>query len=500
MIVLSMLVQIAAASIPAEKSLAASSNHIINGVQTKKDILRAWDAKGSDIPKIYGKFGVTRKDITQLTDKPNKTIKSNGSNYWSIGRNSLSGYSGIDSKFKKDEIAVNTGGPTVYMRPLRAWDTNVQYSTYAAFQGKNSTTGETFWILADCGNYTQNGKGKLPPPSLDVKKTIVGKKKVVRAGDTVKFRIEYRNTKPDSLAEGVKIVDKLQRNKFDVIAPKNAKIGKDDTLEQSVGNLAYTKQSHIYDIDVRVKSNLKGGTQICNAVKLTSDNAPTVNSGDISKTCVVVEVPEQPLPPPPDTPDTPGPPALSKTVKNITQNLSGDEAINSTVKPGDELEYSLITFNSQSTPAANFEISDFIGDILDYADLDNGFLAQQGGSFDDANKKVVWANQTLNAGEDNLKTFRVKIKNPIPSTNSPSTVSTGFDCVISNEYGNEISMNVECPILKSVETLPNTGPGTAVAISVGLTSFSGYFLARNNLLSKELLFILKNKYTSSGGV
>lgn len=509
MIILSMLVQIFALSFPAEKSLAASSNDIVEGgVKTKAELLQKWDNPRTQVAVIYKKFGVTRDDIARMPNKP-VTIKSNGSNYWSIGRHSLSGYADINSNYKRQEIAIKTEGPTVYMKPLKAWDTRVPYSTYKAFQGRNSTTGEKFWILIDCANYVQNGKGSPPPPQLEVKKTIVGKKSQVKAGDTVKFRIEYRNKKEDSLAEDVKIIDKLQRNKFEVVSPKNLPIGRDDTLEKNVGNLHYTKNSKILDITVRVKNNLKAGTKICNSVRLTAANAPAVSGGGAPKTCVEVVAPEQAKEkttvtttqteeePQEDIPETDIPPGLSKEVKNITQNLSGNEAINATVKAGDVIEYSLLTYNSKDSEINNYQIDDYIGDILEYADLDTAFLSQQGGTYNESTKSVVWANQKLTPKEDNVRVFRVKMKNPIPSTNTPTTASTAFDCKISNEYGNEVSMTVACPTLKTIETLPNTGPGTAIAITFGLTSFSGYFLARNRLVNKEL-FILRKNYASSG--
>jgi hypothetical protein len=512
MVILSLLVQGFAAAIPTEKSLAQSNNHIINGVKTKQDILRAWDSPGSDIPAIYGKFGITRKDIANLPNRPNAKIKSNASNFWSIGRQPLTGYSDVEQRYKNQDIAIKTDGPTVFLRPLRAWDTNVPYSTYEAFRGRNSTTGETFWILTDCGNYAQNGPGRLPPPKLEVKKTIVGNRSTVKPGGTVKFRIEYRNRQTDSLAEDVRIVDNLQREKFNIVSPDNLPIGRDGKLEKNVGNLRYTEQSHIFDIVVRVKNNLRNGTQICNSVRLTAGNAPAVTGGGSPTTCIKVsETADTPVTSAATATSTPQKPAtasviaqngeiapgLSKEVKNITQELSGQAALDSTVQPGDVVEYSLITYNSRNETISDYDIRDFVGDVADYADIDRSFLAQQDGTYNDKTKEVVWSKQKLVPGEDNIKKFRVKIKDPVPITNSPSNVSTNFDCKISNEYGNELTMELQCPIIKSVETLPNTGPGAAIGITFGLVSFSGYFLARNKLLSKEILIIRKD-YASSG--
>jgi len=604
MIALSLIVQIFAMNVPAEKSLASSDNDILSGIRTKQDILNAWDRPGSDISKIYSKFGVKRSDIKNLSRKPDVTLRSNGNNYWSIGRNSLTGYSNIGGSYKKQEISVNTPGPTVYLRPLRAWDSAGGYTNYSAFKGKNSTTGEDFWILVDCGNYVQIGKGSPPKPQLEVKKTIVGKPDRVRAGDTLKFRIEYRNKQKDSLAEDVVINDKLERNKFDVINHDDVPIGRDDTMEKKVGNLQFTNNSRVFDINVRVKKNLKNDTKICNLVKLTSSNAATVTSGGSPGLCVPVFEPcpynpdipsdgkgcKAPLAAckltygvisqktreirfntkvstnnsklvkmerylydfgdgqiksvnstsfkdeqrhtypvgtfnakvtiqysikgqsgaskkavcsqsiqtyPPDTPPPQLPPGLSKEVSNLTQNLSGMEAVNSTVKPGDVIEYRLITTNSRDTEIKGFTVSDYVGDITEYANIDLNFLASQGGVYDKASKKIIWRDQTLAPATDTVKKFRITIKNPIPSTNKPSNVTTSFDCKISNEYGDEISMNVQCPMLKTVETLPNTGPGTAIGIAFVGTVFSGYFFARSRLLAKEIL-IARRDYLTSG--
>lgn len=508
-IVLSLFVQIFAAMIPAEKSLAYSDNHIINGIQTKSDILQAYDRSGSDIQKIYSKFGVTRQDIVNLPSKPNATIKSTASNnYWSIGRNSLSGYSNIDKQYKSQEIAVKTDGPTVYMRPLHAWDTKT-YSTYNAFQGRNSTTGKTFWILVDCGNYTQVGKTikEEPPkkPIIEAKKSVVAPSTQLKPGDTFKFKIEYRNKVPDSLAENVTIEDLLDTKNFDITAPTNAKINAGGKLTYSVGNLKYTENSQSLTLTAKVKSAAAGGQKICNVASISSSNATTVTTG-ASTACVQIVVPAvktttpttpttKPTPPPEPEKSEPKkeepkdeekiPPSLSKDVKNVTKNLEGTNAINTTVNAGDILEYSLTTSNTQSKAVVGYTVKDYVGDLLDYANLDIGLLNAEGGSFDPATREISWKNQTLPAKSDLVKTFRITIKNPVPSTNSPSTVSTGFDCKISNQYGNELTLNVQCPVVKTIETLPNTGPGTTIAVSFTTTVVAGYFFARARLLAKE---------------
>ncbi|MDO8265347.1 MAG: hypothetical protein Q7T41_00215, partial [Candidatus Saccharibacteria bacterium] len=188
-----------------------------------------------------------------------------------------------------------------------------------------------------------------------------------------------------------------------------------------------------------------------------------------------------------------------KAVKNITQDKKLDTNIVNTVQSDNVLEYELITTNSQNYQRTGVDISDYIGDILDYAVLDAEFLKQQGGTFDESTKKVIWTNITVPANGKVLSYFRVKIKNPIPTTNSPSTVSGTFDCKIGNEYGNQITINIDCPLVKGVESLPNTGPGSSLAIMTGITFVVAYFFYRSRLLAREM-DLIRNDYAATGGM
>lgn len=501
MVILSMLVQVLAVSFPAERSLAYSDNHILNGVRTKRDILQAWDRPGSDIAAIYGKFGVTRKDIADLPNQPNATINSNGNNFWSTGRNSLSGYSNIEQRFKDQEIALRAGSTPIYLRPLKAWDAAGTSSNYKAFRGRNSTTGETFWILIDCGNYTQIGKGSPPRPELQVKKSIVGNPSTVKPGDSLKFRIEYRNKQVDSLAENVALTDNLEPAKYDLVSQRSLARNRGQQLEKPLGNLQFTDHSRVFDFDVRLKNNLKNGTRVCNNVRLTSSNAIPVNDSvcaTVSDRAIATNAVTVTSISSPSSTSTTIPPGLSKEVKNLNRNLSGDQATEFAVRPNHKIEYALTTTNSNSHEIVNYTIQDYVGDLLDYADIDLDYLASQGGIYDASSKQVIWQDATLPAGSDTIKKFRIQIKDPIPTTNSPSKLTTNYDCKISNEYGEEITMRVECPFVKNVETLPNTGPGASLGFAFAATLASGYFMARSRLLSKELT-IAKRIFPSAGG-
>jgi hypothetical protein len=95
----------------------------------------------------------------------------------------------------------------------------------------------------------------------------------------------------------------------------------------------------------------------------------------------------------------------------------------------------------------------------------------------------------------------VKVKNPIPATPTSSSDPGHFDLTMTNVYGNTITIKLPGSVTKTTEvvtsTLPNTGPGTTIAIGFGITMIIGYFFARSRLMAKELA-IVKAEYVSGG--
>ena len=176
--------------------------------------------------------------------------------------------------------------------------------------------------------------------------------------------------------------------------------------------------------------------------------------------------------------------ATSKRVERSGEDMDGKK-----VSSGDELIFSLTTRNISNVDFKNYEGEDDFSDVLDYADIvENGQLAEQNITLGDDNI-LRWKVDMIKAGEEDIKQIKVKIKNVIPTTNSPSTNSGDYDCEIHNKFGNQVSLNVDCPLVKVVERtskdLPNTGPGTTAAIAFGTTVIAGYFLARARTLAKE---------------
>jgi hypothetical protein len=238
-----------------------------------------------------------------------------------------------------------------------------------------------------------------------------------------------------------------------------------------------------------VKHTYKDGKYTATVTVAYTIGSDTKTSHTIACTADVETKPDQPLTP-------------SKSAQNLTQNLSSSDTIKTKANAGDVIEYSISTHNSYNYDRTNYTISDYIGDVADYADIDQAFLAQQGGNFDNASKTVSWIAQTVKANSDMIKKFRVTVKSPIPSTNQPGAMTTSFDCVISNKYGTEVSIPINCPPAKTAEyiatVLPNTGPGTSIFIGAVLTIFVAYFFARSRLLGKELELV-RVEYATGGG-
>jgi len=610
---LAMTVQSLAVISPPERSLAYSNNYVISGLNTKQDILDAYDNPDGDVKAIYTRFNLSRGDIASLTDKPNVTIRSNdGNDWWTIGRSSLWGFNNVNNVYKQNQVEVKyrgSGTPTpgtdasVYARQLRAWDIRNPFNTYKAWEGISDATGQKFWILQDCGNITWVGEWEDPTPQpekkpeLHFKKTIGEAPSTLKPGDSFTYRLEYRNKKIGTTAKDAVITDELQTDKFDVVSPQGLNIS-NGFLKYPVGDLVGSEKNQYLELTVRLKDQLNSPEQICNAARLTSSNAGVKNSkacttvitpcpydSAISKTnnkncvepvvkCQLVDVAinrstrevtfktifnssneasttvksynydfgdgETSSAQSSEFSNTvshtyePGDfeatvtvtyrtlgqeqttdqqqtcsikidfeedQALGqqKTVENITKDLVGADALNSKVSPGDVLEYTLFTLNSQNYERTGVEVSDYIGDILDYATLDLEALAAEGGRFDEDTNKVIWEGVVIPAKSKIGNTFRVQLLNPIPATNQPSAVSTDYDCVISNSYGNDINLNVQCPLVKGIETIPNTGPGTSLLMIGGATMVVGYFFARSRLLSKEI-DIIRTDFVATGGV
>lgn len=79
---------------------------------------------------------------------------------------------------------------------------------------------------------------------------------------------------------------------------------------------------------------------------------------------------------------------------------------------------------------------------------------------------------------------------------------TSYDCKMMNTFGNQVSINVDCPIQKEViETvttqLPHTGPGLNMAIGGSVLAIVAFLYARTRQLKTEVRLIRRDFNTGT---
>ncbi len=347
LLLLATTVQVLVVLNPPKQSLSASPNDILDGIETKDDILRAWDNNANGVRDIYSKFGITKDNISKISgQQPNSSVSSS-QNYWSLGRLPMDSY-GISSN-RWGERSISVKGLSIYQRPLDAWD-NHRPSSYSAFRGTNSY-GTDFWILKDGGDLTflDSYLPNAPNPAIEVHGKLLSSNAVVHRGDTLKFRIEYQNVEPNSLATTLKIRDIPGAN-LEYISLDNLTSKEGNALNISrKGALGYSPTSYASILTVRVKSSAPNLSSVCNIVSASSDQAPEVSASS----CATVIAP--------------GP--VSGVTPNISQNynyclVTSTHAPNS---PKDEvLRVSSYVSNSLKVTGYDFDIDD--NGTIDYQD------------------------------------------------------------------------------------------------------------------------------------
>jgi hypothetical protein len=187
---------------------------------------------------------------------------------------------------------------------------------------------------------------------------------------------------------------------------------------------------------------------------------------------------------------------FSKTASDPTQNISNADG--ATAHAGDTIIYNLYAKNSGTTKVSQFVIQENMSDVLDYATITDF----HGGSID-SNNILSWPAQDISPGATATQQITVQVKNPIPQT-TPSASNPGdYDLTMTNVYGNTVNIHLPQTIVAAAQqlttTLPNTGPGTGLFISAGVTLIVGYFFARSRLLVRETSLAMQDT-TISGGL
>lgn len=178
----------------------------------------------------------------------------------------------------------------------------------------------------------------------------------------------------------------------------------------------------------------------------------------------------------------------SKTGKNLTQ---GTDATTITAQASDRIEYTVYLENVGQLPVTR-TVSEELTDVLEYSKLtQNG-----GGSYDETNKVLSWGDVTLQPGEKTSRSFVVQVLDTIPTTARGASEPSSYDCIMTNAFGNTVTINVACEAPKIVETtvseLPKTGPGENLLFAGFLGTVVTFFWARSRQLGREVRLIRKD--------
>jgi uncharacterized repeat protein (TIGR01451 family) len=515
-VALTLAVQVFAVISPAQPSLAASTNDIIyggfNGSNPKANLLAIYDdnsdGHNTGFQALYQSFGISRQDIvnSQL-----ETINSGDHTLYSLGRTP---HSALDQSYV-------AGGQQYYLRPLYTWGDDLSYQALVGTRsGVNGSANDKYFaVMLDCGNIVVK---VTPQPQLTkpvkIARTDNGLPAAnanVTPGELIGYRVFFNNNGAGA-ADNVELIDPIPAHTtYSWHGTGAATNGGQLINNQEVWrwtSMPAQAQNWYVDLNVQVAAGTPNGTKICNIAYLGSDENATQYSNEI---CNTVEATPTPTPtvtttttPTPlklpsfsipsvvaPTPTTQPNISRSKLASNITQGLA--DAQTKPAQAGDVIEYQLLTINSGSADAPNYQVTDQVTDIQEYADVtqisDGGILS---------NGVISWPVTTIKANSTLTRTFQIKVKDPIPSTPQSASDPQSFDLRMDNVYGNEVSINVQSPtIARTAEqvntTLVNTGPGSSLIIGFVLALIVGYFLARSRLLAKEAVLV-RNDYAHNG--
>lgn len=515
---LALIVQSFTVFSPPEAANAANSSDLVyGGVSSLSGFLAKYD-QDPYLRNIMNYAGITRDEIAAMRDGSlNSREHGTGELAWkSWGRTP-------HFSAAQGEVQHNANGSTAYSRPLWLWDstsyTRSHGSTYSAFRGTSARAGD-FAILKGCGNLVLR---RLPVPEPRLIKVCRPNTGVITIRETERLPTDAPEDsdlcKPKPAAACTALtVNKIDRTRFTFTATAStangATISKYSFIVRNAGGAIVSqpavsstnstattdtidlKDAGNYVVNVKVATSIgEQGSQEC-----TKDFA--VNPPDVCPTNPDITVNDKDCQPCPGNPtlwykdrDCQEKIAREKTGMNLTQDKPASDT---TARAGDRLQFTVTAHNIGKVPA-EINLEDNITDILEYANVhDNGHGTQ---IERDGMKLLSWGKVKLAAGEKASRTFTVTILDTIPATPQGASDRTSYDCIITNTFGNSISVGVDCAPPKIVETvveqLPSTGPTENMIFAGVVGSLVVYFWARSRQLGTEVRLIRRDFNTGA---
>ncbi len=279
----------------------------------------------------------------------------------------------------------------------------------------------------------------------------------VNNNDTVEFEIVVTNTGnqninnvrlTDNLTNGLNIVSGTVRVDGSYVSDSNLYSG------MYLGNLSAGAQKRV-NFQARVYNN--NNSSIQNIAVASGDNASSVqddawvfvNIGSVQGSNVSL--------------------TYSKKAFNETKNQDAT-AVNASKE--NYIVYTLTATNNGNTPANNFVITDDLSQVLPYADIsDNG-----GGTV--SGNVISFPGLTVPAYGAVSRSFKVRVK---------FSLADNLSYVMTNTYGNSISVRINTPQVLGAFVAPKTGAETGAFAFAGLlTAATALVRSRKQLL--KLIF------------
>lgn len=180
----------------------------------------------------------------------------------------------------------------------------------------------------------------------------------------------------------------------------------------------------------------------------------------------------------------------AKVIRTKTAtNLAADADAQTVIAKADErIEYTL-TIKNEGFADATFVMQDELADVLEYAALfDRG-----GGTLNEQTKTLSWGEVTLKPGEEQRRTYVIKMASTISPMSRGTSDPTSYDCRMINTFGNTVEIEVDCPAPKVIEQvvpeLPRTGPTENMIFGGIVIALVAFLYFRSRQLDKEVRLI-----------
>lgn len=495
---LALVVQSFAVFTPPEVTNAANGDNVIySGVTSKEDLLGVYDrgvdsAGRNDIRQIYTHFGISRQDIangtigTYYTNDFNGQIKTVGRNNW-----------GVSNRYPIQITDTNT---TVYSGGFLD-NYNSKRWPMRALIGQRSIDGQWFAITLDCGNVVY----VVPPPPVKrpnascsaLTITPISRTKVQLSataatvdGATISaYTYTIRNAS-GAIVSSDRLTTTAPTSQLEKTLPRDGSYTATVTVSTSVGDKTSSGCAAALSISPEPRCPLNPALVESSPECKPCEGNPSLWYKD-DKCKANFEI--------------------AKSVSNITQNLV--DANGKTAQPNDQLRYTLSVKNTGTT-TGTYAVGDSLSDVLEYADivdLGGGSLTQSGAVSHQAQTSsqaqslvspaVTWSSVTLKPGETATKVVLVRVKAILPTTALNMANMMSYDCKMANTFGNTLSVPVQCPPEKVVESvvaeLPHTGATENMVFAGIVLAVVAYFYARARQTKNEIRLIRRDLHAGT---